>query len=242
MNYVAKRLGFDLKTQIENRIYDSVGDTGTALPFMLLASALEEAKPKDKILLVNYGDGCNIFIFEVTGEIENLRNNRVMREHLRLRKPVRYDKYLRWREILPTEPPARPPADQSRPSAVALWRDRKGGLALYGVKCKNCGTPQYPAQRVCYKCRSKDNFEDYSFSDKNATITSFSHDMVSPCMDPPTTLCAVDFKGGGRIMCDMTDRDLGQVFVGMPVEMTFRRLFYRADFYNYWWKCRPVRQ
>lgn len=241
VNYIAKRLGFDTKTQVENRLYGSVGDTGTALPIMILISVLEDAKPGDKILLVNYADGCNIFVFEVTEEINNMRNRQGIKGHLKARKQICYHEYLRWREILPTEPPARPPADQSRPSAVALWRDRKGGMALYGVKCKNCGTPQYPAQRVCYKCRSKDEFEDYSFSDKRARLTSFSHDLVSYSLDPPTTICAVDFEGGGRIMCDMTDRDPGQVKVGMQVEMTFRRLFYRADFYSYWWKCKPVR-
>ncbi len=242
VNYVAKRLGFDLKTQIEKRLFGSVGDTGTALPIMLLVSVLEEARPKDKILLVNYGDGCNVFVFEVTEEINNCRNRQGIRGHLQSRRSIHYHEYLRWREILPTEPPARPPADQSRPSAVALWRDRKGGLALYGVKCKKCGTPQYPAQRICYKCRNKDEFEDYAFSDKKAKLTSFSHDLASYSVDPPITVCAVDFEGGGRIMCDMTDRDPKGVEVGMPVEMTFRKLFYRADFYNYWWKCKPIRK
>jgi len=42
-------------------------------------------------------------------------------------------------------------------------------------------------------------------------------------------------------MCDMTDRDPEEVQVDMPVEMTFRRLFYGAHFYTYWWKCRPLR-
>ena len=27
----------------------------------------------------------------------------------------------------------------------------------------------------------------------------------------------------------------------MPVEMTFRRLYYVNGVYNYWWKCQPVR-
>jgi hydroxymethylglutaryl-CoA synthase len=241
VNYVARKLGFDVETQVQNQLYRSVGDTGTALPLMLLVSALEEAKPGSRILCVSYGDGCNLFILEVTEAIEDLRNRRGIRGHLLSRKPIGYEKYLQWREILPTEAPARPPADQSRPSAVALWRDRKGGLSLYGVKCKHCGTPQYPVQRVCYKCGTKDNFEEYPFNNRAAKLSSFSHDMLSPSMDPPTTICAVDFEGGGRIMCDMTDRDPERVRVGMPVEMTFRKLSYKADFYSYWWKCRPVR-
>lgn len=42
-------------------------------------------------------------------------------------------------------------------------------------------------------------------------------------------------------MCDMTDRDLSEVKVGMPVEMTFRKLRYTGGIHDYWWKCKPFR-
>jgi len=51
----------------------------------------------------------------------------------------------------------------------------------------------------------------------------------------------VDFEGGGRMMCDVTDRNPEQVRVGMPVEMTFRKLYTVGGIHNYWWKARPVR-
>ena len=238
----AKKCGFDPKSKMQDLLDDAIGDTGTALPIMLLTSALAEAKPGDRLLLVSYGDGCDVFIFEVTEEIENVRNNvKQINRYIASKRMTSYDKYLRWRKVLPIDPPARPPDDQSRPSAPALWRDVQGGMGLYGVKCRNCGSPQYPAQRVCYKCRTKDDFDRYRFADKKAILTSFSHDMLSASLDPPTTVCAVDFEGGGRIMCDMTDRDPDEVQVDIPVEMTFRRLFYGANFYTYWWKCRPLR-
>ena len=238
----AKKCGFDPKTKLQNSLHNTIGDTGTALPIMMLTSALDGAKPGDRLLLVSYGDGCDVFILKVTKEIENARNNiKKIDQYIASKRMTSYDKYLRWREVLPIDPPARPPADQSRPSAPALWRDVQGGMALYGVKCRSCGSPQYPAQRVCYKCRTKDDFDRYRFADKKAKLTSFSHDMLSTSLDPPTTVCGVDFEGGGRIMCDMTDRDPDEVKVDIPVEMTFRRLFYGADFYTYWWKCRPLR-
>jgi uncharacterized OB-fold protein len=58
-------------------------------------------------------------------------------------------------------------------------------------------------------------------------------------LDPPVTSTVVDFEGGGRIICDMTDREPDQVHVDMDVEMTFRKLYYVGGIYNYWWKCRP---
>jgi hydroxymethylglutaryl-CoA synthase len=237
----AAKSGFGPKTELQDSLDSVIGDTGTALPLMLLTSALEEAEAGDRILLACYGDGCDVLILRVTEQIKHFQKERGLKTYLPSKKMTSYDKLLRWREMLPVDPPARPPADQSRPSASALWRDAKGGLALYGVKCRNCGTPQYPAQRVCYKCRTKDDFDIYRFADKKAKLTSYSHDMLSAGLDPPITVCAVDFEGGGRIMCDMTDRDYKDVEVDMPVEMTFRRLYYGADFYAYWWKCRPLR-
>ena len=90
-------------------------------------------------------------------------------------------------------------------------------------------------------CKAKDDFERYSFMDRVARVSSFSHDFVMETLDPPVTVTVVDFEGGGRIMCDMTDRDPEEVEVDMQVEMTFRRLYYVGGIYNYWWKCRPIR-
>ena len=83
--------------------------------------------------------------------------------------------------------------------------------------------------------------EAYSFADKKARLFSFCHDYVTATVEPPVTVAVVDFEGGGRIICDMTDRDPEEIKVGMPVEMTFRRLYYVGGIYNYWWKCQPVR-
>lgn len=240
-NSIAKKAGFNVEKQVQPLIDTSVGHTGSALASMLLTMALDEANSGDTILLANYGDGCDIFVLKVTEKIADFKRGRTLNDQLKSKRMISYDKYIRWRELMTIDPPARPPADQTRPSAVALWRDQGFGHSLCGVKCKNCGTPQYPPQRVCYSCREKDRFDVYRFADKKAKITSFSHDMLSASLDPPTTVCAVDFIGGGRIMCDMTDRDPEAIQVDMPVEMTFRRLFYGAGFYTYWWKCRPVR-
>mgnify|MGYP001081938512 CR=1 FL=1 len=237
---VARELGFDIKAQVQDLLYDTVGNTGTALAPMLLVAALEEAKAGDRILFASYGDGCDVYVLKVTPEIENARDRRGVKGHLAAKEMLAsYQKYMRWREIIPVEPAARPPLEQ--PSAVALWRDRKGGLALHGVKCKQCGTPQYPPQRVCMKCQAKDDFEDYSFADRKGVLFTFSHDNLAASIDPPTTVAVVDFEGGGRIVCDMTDRGPQQIKVGMSVEMTFRKIYEVGGIPNYWWKCRPVR-
>jgi hydroxymethylglutaryl-CoA synthase len=238
---IAKSLGMDAKTQVQNTLFDSVGNSGSAQVFLTLIAALEEAKPGDRILMANYSNGCDVFALKVTPEIEKIRGNRrgVKRNLASKRVLSNYQKFLIWRGILFTQPPARP--EPITPSAAALWRDNKGGLALYGSKCKKCGFIVYPAQRVCMNCMAKDQAEPYRFSRMAGTLTTFSHDNLAASVDPPTTICAVDFPEGGRLMVDMTDRDPNEVKVGMPVEMVFRKVLTAGHIQDYWWKCRPMR-
>ena len=51
----------------------------------------------------------------------------------------------------------------------------------------------------------------------------------------------VDYEGGGRFLCEMTDCEPERVAIGDEVEMTFRRLFTADGVHNYFWKARPKR-
>jgi len=219
-----------------------MGNTGTALSLMLLVAALEEARAGQRIILVSYGDGCDVLILRVTGDIEKVRDRRGVKGHMASKLALdNYQKYLEWRQIIPAQTTLRPGPDQ--PSAVALWRDRKYGLAMYGLKCKVCGTPHFPREHVCVNCGARDQFEDYRFAGKKGVLTTFSQDSswAGISLDVPVTVTAVDIEGGGRVICDMTDRNPAQVKVGMPVEMTFRKLRRVGGINNYWWKCQPIR-
>ncbi len=239
---VTQKLGFDEKTQVRDVLHLSVGDTGSAMSLMSLVAALGQAGPGEKILLASYGNGCDAFVLETTGPITGAKDRRGIDGHLASKSMIsNYNRYLRWRELVPVQPAARPPLELRQPSPAAQWREVPWELRLTGTKCQQCGTPQYPPQRVCVNCHTKDKFEPYSFSDRPARVFSFSHDYVMQTVDPPVTVTFVDFEGGGRLMCDMTDRDPAAIKVGLPLEMTFRRLYYVGGIYNYWWKCQPVR-
>jgi len=239
LNGVAKALGFDPKTQAADPLWGVIGNMGSAHAMILLSTALEEAKPGDKLLWVNYGDGCDVLALTVTDEIKKIQKRQNVKRMVNSKACTTYQKYLQWRDIIVTEPPMRPRTESA--SAVALYRDRKCGLALYGSKCKNCGTIQYPVQRICMECQTKDDFDYYPFADKQGKIVTFSHDNLAVSPDPPTTLAAVDFEEGGRIMMDITDRDPSQIKVGMPLEMTFRKFRQTDGVQVYWWKSRPMR-
>lgn len=237
---VAKRLGFDPKTQLQNPFFNEVGSTGTAMPLMLLAAALEEAKAGDRILMASYGNGSDALVLQVTDQISKIKPRRGMKGYLASKKVIDdYKQYLVWRGILPIEPRKE---TASFISAPAMWRERDANLRFYGVKCKACGTIQYPPQRVCTKCHAKDQFEPYRLSDKKAKIFTFSMDYITyPMLERPVVNVTVDFEGGGRALCYLTDREAEQVKCDMPVEMSFRKLFVMEGIHNYFWKAVPLR-
>ena len=67
-------------------------------------------------------------------------------------------------------------------------------LALYGSKCRRCGTPQYPPQRICVNpdCGVVDEMEDYRFSDKRGVVFSYTADHAASSVDPPLLYGVID--------------------------------------------------
>ncbi|MCX5999286.1 MAG: OB-fold domain-containing protein [Chloroflexi bacterium] len=247
---IARSLGID-PGRVQDPMLSTVGNTGAALATMMLAASLEEAKAGDKLLFASYGNGADAFVLQVTPAVSGLSRRRGMKRHLKSKKTINnYETYLRWRGIIPLEAARRPELPPT--SVAALWRNKKEILALYGARCLKCGTPQYvnPGAnfstgvtpiRICVVCQAQDQLEPYRFADKKARIFTFTQDNLAPSPDPPAIVTVIDFEGGGRGVFDMTDRDPSQLQVGMPVEMTFRRLFYDRGIHNYYWKARPVR-
>ena len=225
----------------------SVGLLGSAMSLVMLVAALEQAKPGDKILFASYGNGAAAFALQVTDAIEKLGERRGFRKHLESKSMMRsYNDYLKWRDLVPLDQARRP--DRGHLSVAANWRERHVHLGLWGIKCRQCGTPQYDYGamttspiRVCAVCQAVDDFEDYSFANKRARVFSYTQDMLAPSLDPPTSVAMIDFEGGGRSLFDLTDRDPDQVGMDMEVEMTFRKVFADRGLNNYFWKARPIR-
>jgi len=239
---VAKSIGVDPKTQVQNPLFDVMGNTGTALPLMLLVAALEEAKAGDKLLLTSYGNGADAFILTLTEAIEKTRDHVGMKGHLARKRVVDdYRTYLQWRELLVFEAQPTPPGGFI--SASSLYRDSSQIYPLHGHRCRSCNGVHFPPQRVCPKCKAKDNFEEERLSDKRGTLFTFSADNLCTRLEAPRVTAIVDFEGegGGRMATVMTDKVIEELAVGMQVEMTFRKLITQNGFHNYFWKSTPLR-
>jgi hydroxymethylglutaryl-CoA synthase len=217
----------------------TVGQTGAAHPGLMLTAALQSSKPGDRILLVCVADGAEAMVLRVTDAVSAFRPVHSMGRMVESKGDVSYASYLKWREILPTEPPRRP--DPERPAAPPMLRAEKWKYGLIGSRCTACGTPQLPPQRVCVKCRARDKMEPYPFADRVGKIATYALDRLAYSLNPPVVNVVVDFLGGGRFLCEMTDCEPEKVAIGDEVEMTFRRLFTADGIHNYFWKARPKR-
>ena len=240
---IAKALQLDEK-QVQKELLTTVGDTGTANSLMMLVAALEDAKPGDKILVTSYGNGSDAMFFQVTEHIEKARNRRGIKKHLASRKELaNYERYLSFRDVIPMEAGFRGEVGPTRLSLA--WRERRVILALGGCKCKHCGTPQYPYQRVCVnpKCGKIDEMEYYRFSDKKAKLFCYTSDVLAYSVSPPEMYGVLDFEGGGRYAFNITDCGMESLAVDMLLEMSFRRKYVDnvRGIHGYFWKAVPPR-
>ncbi len=238
---LSKKLGFE-KGQIQDPLFTRIGNAGAAAALIMLAAALEDTQPGDRILFAGYGDGCDAFVFRVKDAIAGLRGRIGFKDMLAKTTPVDYGKYLIWRDFINVEASSLP--QRTEPSLSSRWRERRSISALYGVRCLSCGTPQFhpigQAIRVCATCQAKDNFEDYKFSDRKGKLFSYAIDQLQPTLNPPGLNGVVDFDEGGRLICELTDYVLDDVAIGMPVEMTFRKMYQGRGIVNYFWKAKPA--
>ncbi len=240
---IARQLGAAPETLVDN-MHEACGETGTAHPFIMFISALEQARPGDRMVMVGFGQGANALLFEVTEQINQLPDREGVAGSLANKKTMsNYLKWLKFRDLIQTEMGIRAEAPTQTATSV-LWRKNKMILGLVGGKCKACGTPQFPKMDICVnpECGAFHSQEDYEFADVPARVKTFTADMLSVSVDPPAIYGMVQFDGGGRLTADFTDCELDDLKVGLPVQMAFKRKGADPErgFVNYFWKAVPA--
>jgi 3-hydroxy-3-methylglutaryl CoA synthase len=230
--------------QVQDPMLNNVGETGVAQSLMMLAAALEDAKPGDKIMVVSFGQGCDAFYLTVTDNITKMKGKKGIKGNLANKVSLgSYEKYLAFRKLMPSEIGIRG-EETLYTSFSIVSRDNREIYGMVGSKCKKCGTPAWPVQRICPNpdCGAVDQIEPYRFADKKANIFTYTSDFLAPSIDPPSCYGFIDFVGGGRTGVDFTDCDANSLKVGMPVELSFRIKFTdeKRAAVNYGWKGIPI--
>ncbi len=228
------------KEALADGVTGEVGNTGAAHAGLLLADALDRARPDDLIAVLSLADGADATVWRATGALPGRRPVApVVGLIASAAGRVAYTTYLAWRGFLRREPPRRP--DPPPPEAPPALRAERWKFAFTGSRCQACGARHLPPQRVCVRCHAADRMAPERLADVPATIATFTVDRLAFSPSPPMVVAVLDFEGGGRFQCEVTDVDPGRVKIGDRVEMTFRRLLTAGGIHNYFWKARPVR-
>jgi hydroxymethylglutaryl-CoA synthase len=240
---LAKRAGVRPEA-VADTLAARVGDTGAAHPLLMLAAALEVAKPGERILLVGFGQGVDLIVLKTTEALASLSPRRGVAGALA--RGVKDENYLRWlfhRGLLDLERGMRAEADQKQPGTT-LFRHRKAVLGLVGGRCTQTGTVQFPKSDVSVNpnARTAHTQEDYPLAERRAKIVTYTADALTYSPAPPTYYGAIDFEGGGRMTVEFADVAAEDVEVGREMEMVFRikGVDEARDFTKYFWKAAPV--
>ena len=230
----AAACGLDPATQLEDTLWMVAGDTGAAQPLLLLAAALEKAKPGEFLLWVAYGDGATAALFRVGEKVAQRRPVLGLDRQIERKRPLEaYGKYARFRGLV-----KRSYVSLESSSASILYRDRNEILPLHGGRCPKCSTVQFPLGRVCVVCAHAGGLEELRLP-RRGTVFTFYENHVVPHPDPPLIEAVIELEGGARFFAHMTDVGPGEVSIDMPVELVFRRHHEAGGMHNYFWKARP---
>ena len=234
---VAKRVGI-APAALVSTAADTVGDLGCAQPLAMLDIALRDAAPGALIMIVAFGSGCDVLLLRRT----DLPCPGTAPES---GKPeTNYLKYLSFTGQLDLAWGMRAEMD-NKTALTAAWRDHARTERFEGGRCSRCGTVQFPRSRMCVNpaCRAQDTQQATSLADVPARVMSHTTDFLGYTPDPPFQFGHIDFEGGGRVLMEFTDTDVGELAVGVALRMVYRvkEFDHNRGFRRYFWKATPTR-
>jgi hydroxymethylglutaryl-CoA synthase len=215
-----------------------VGNTGAAHFGVVLADVLDRAEPGTTIAVVVLADGVDVLLLRTTDAMGSFRSAKSVADQIARGALVNYGKFLSWRNMVDVEPPNRP--TPNRPSSAAAARSTDWKFGFVGSRDRQTDILHLPPQRVGIYGGITDDMEQVPEAETLATVATYTVDRLIYSESPPVIFAVLDFDGGGRFPCQLTDCDVDEVEVGTRVEMTFRRLFTADGIHNYFWKARPI--
>jgi hydroxymethylglutaryl-CoA synthase len=223
----------------------TVGNLGAAQAGVALCDVLERARPGQVIAVLSLADGADALVLRTTDALPAVQQARaeggvptVADQIAAGRDDLSYASFLTWRGQMHREPPRRP--DPERPGAPTVHRSEEWKYAFAASRCQVCGFRHMPPTRACLSCHAIDQMQPERLADVPGTVATFTIDHLAFSLSPPVVGVIVDFDGGGRYRCEMTDVRASELSIGDRVAMTFRRVWTAQGVHNYFWKARPA--
>ncbi len=114
-------------------------------------------------------------------------------------------------------------------SVPIQWRSIKEKYRLGGTKCERCGRVYFPSRKICPNCRREGKLSPIRFSGRGKV---YSYSIVRNAPEgfeifTPYVIGLVELEEGPKLLSQIVDCKPEDVYIGMPLETTFRRL--KAD-------------
>ncbi|KQP45504.1 3-oxoacyl-[acyl-carrier-protein] synthase III C-terminal domain-containing protein [Pseudorhodoferax sp. Leaf274] len=229
---------------VVDALTDTVGETGVPHGLLLLAQVLEGVQPGQCIVLAQFGSGAQALVFRATDAVRTFQPARGVSAWIaRGVEDRQYTRFLSFKGQLALERGMRGEQDKKTALSTA-WRHHQALQALVAGRCEVTGSVHFPPSRLSYDAQPlQDTQKPHPLADRPARILSWSAEYLSWHPAPPHHYGQIDFEGGGRILMDFTDLDVGEVDAGSAMEMVFRikDVDERRGFTRYFWKATPVR-
>lgn len=123
------------------------------------------------------------------------------------------------------------------------WRIKKQRYALVGEVCPHCAAKIFPPRDICPECgdEAKDHYQ-FSGRGEVYSYTTLYNAPAGYEEQAPYTVAMVQLEEGPLVTAQLTDIDVKEPEVGMPVEMVTRKLGSEGDrgILIYGYKFRPV--
>jgi 3-hydroxy-3-methylglutaryl CoA synthase len=241
---VAKRCGIAAEA-VGPHLDEQCGYAGCAHPCLMLAHAMERARPGEVLLVVGFGQGCDVMVLRATDAVGDFRPRRGVsgaladaQSHDAYLRMLSYDEAIELEWGMRSEKPVKTALSEQYRSAGQLG-------AFVGGKCRHCGTVQFPQLAYCVSegCQAPAaQFDPVQLFDVPAKVLTCTADWLSYHPAPPLHVGFVQFENGARVLMEIVDVGAQGVDVGTPLRMTFRiKDVDKARGYpRYFWKATPL--
>jgi uncharacterized OB-fold protein len=130
------------------------------------------------------------------------------------------------------------------------WRTIPQRYRLVGLKCKKCGSVNFPPKGVCKYCNNSSEFEEVNLSGKGKVHTFV---LISAGGAPPEfadqekaggqyPVAIVQLDEGPKVIGQMADVDPKEVKMDMPVTTELRKIYTEEGVIRYGFKFVPERK
>lgn len=238
---LAKGMGIKADAVVDNLISE-IGDTGSPQTSLILIAALGKAKPGDKILLVGFGAGCDVILFEATEAITNYQPKSKLFDTINSGNTVeKYTQFLSFGNKLSLDWGMRAEFD-SKVAISQLYRVQDQVTGFNGGQCPDCNSVQFPVLATCVNCGSTSKQTSIRLADVKAEVATFTEDYLQYYPAPPMYWGLVQFENGARLLMEIVGVRPDELKVGTELKMVYRikQKDEKRQLHRYFWKATPV--